>query len=134
MILEIALIVSYQMPKGGLLHAHLDATVNVDFLMSLALQYPRIHIRVPQRITAATISHILPQFSPMPVTASTGNFSVTHEEYQNDTWVPLNVARDGFDSALGGQAGFDKWIRDAMVINPAEAYGTHNTVTKVRNL
>lgn len=119
------------MPKGGLLHAHLDATVNTDFLMTLALQYSRIHVRVPQRLTTSTLSHTLPELSPIPVTTSAGNLSISHAEYQPDTWVPLSVARDGFDVALGGKEGFDKWIRDSMTINPAEAYGTHNTVTKV---
>lgn len=119
------------MPKGGLLHAHLDATVNVDLLMGLALQYPRIHVRIPRRLTTSTISNTLPELSPIPVTTFAGNFSVSHAEYQPDTWVSLSVARDGFDASLGGKEGFDKWIHDSMTINPAEAYGTHNTVTKV---
>ena len=43
----------------------------------------------------------------------------------------MKIARETFSPELGGPEGFDKWYVGATTINPAEAYGTHKTVTKV---
>ncbi|KAI0053868.1 adenosine deaminase-like growth [Auriscalpium vulgare] len=120
-----------KMPKGALLHAHLDATVDKKYLWGLALQYPQLHVRAATVITAANRSTTLPEFRPLPLTSSTHDGSFTAAGYVGDTWLPLHQARDAFDPALGGPDGFDKWVLDSMIINPAEAYGTHNTITKI---
>ncbi|KAH0830666.1 hypothetical protein J3R83DRAFT_2121 [Lanmaoa asiatica] len=38
--------------------------------------------------------------------------------------------RSGNIRSLGGPEGFDKWIVSTFVINPSEAYGSHNTSNK----
>ncbi|KAF8891212.1 hypothetical protein BD779DRAFT_188177 [Infundibulicybe gibba] len=44
----------------------------------------------------------------------------------------VHAARAGtFDPNLGGPEGFDKWAVDSMIIHPSEAYGTHNTISKI---
>jgi adenosine deaminase CECR1 len=118
------------MPKGALLHSHFDATVDVSFLLEIALKEPAMHVRVAEPLTAQTIGSILPQFSALP--AEFHNFqgpNLTSENYTPNTWVNIAKAREMF--ALGGPQGFDKWVIGAMMIRPAEAYGTHNTITKV---
>jgi adenosine deaminase CECR1 len=120
------------MPKGALLHAHLDATVNVDFVLELALKYPNVHIRTSVPISADTIAYTLPEFRALPELEFTSLRSITDPSYPANGWVPLRLARENF--ALGGPAGFDKWYVAATTINPAEAYGTHNTITKVRDM
>ena len=116
------------MPKGALLHAHLDATVNPEVLLKLALQYPIFHVRVHERLTTSNLSTNLPQFRPLPADQLSELSSLTEASYPLGSWVPLHKARDSF--ALGGKEGFDKWVISALTINPAEAYGTHNTVKK----
>ena len=116
------------MPKGALLHAHLDATVNPEILLRLALQYPVFHVRVHKPLTISNLSTNLPEFRALPPDQFSGLSSLTDASYPLESWVPLYKARDSF--ALGGQEGFDKWVIGAMTINPAEAYGTHNTVKK----
>jgi adenosine deaminase CECR1 len=120
------------MPKGALLHAHFDATVNASYLLEMALKEHAIHVRTPEPLTAQNIGSILPEFEPLP--AEFYNFadtSLTSSAYVGNTWVNIARARETFDLALGGPEGFDKWVIDAMMIRPAEAYGTHNTVNKV---
>ncbi|KAJ3902865.1 hypothetical protein F5879DRAFT_962352 [Lentinula edodes] len=121
-----------KMPKGGLLHAHLDATVNVSFLLKTAMKYPAMHVRASTALNATNIGHVLPEMSALPQHLRTaGEIALTNHDYIPDTWVPMLKARESFDPKLGGPDGFDRWITAALTINPTEAYVTHNTVTKI---
>ncbi|KAJ3712255.1 hypothetical protein C8R42DRAFT_687427 [Lentinula raphanica] len=121
-----------KMPKGGLLHAHLDATVNVSFLLKAAMKYPAIHVRASTALDATNIGSVLPQLSALPEELRTsGDVALTDTNYLSGTWVPIAKARETFDPQLGGPEGFDSWLTAAMTINPTEAYVTHNTVTKI---
>jgi adenosine deaminase CECR1 len=57
--------------------------------------------------------------------------SISSSDYIPNTWVQIANARETFDPALGGPKGFDDWVIGALTLNPNQAYGTHNTVTKV---
>lgn len=119
------------MPKGALLHAHLDATVSASTLLSLASSHPAMHVRASRRITPTTIKSTTPQFRALPAERFNTTGSLTAEGYEGETWVELRVARESFGEEVGGKAGFDKWACAALTINPTEAYETHNTVYKV---
>ena len=116
------------MPKGALLHAHLDATVNPEILLKLALQYPALHVRVHEPLTLSNLSTNLPEFRALPLNQFSDLSSLSDASYPLESWVSLQRARDSF--GLGGQEGFDKWVISAMSINATEAYSTYNTVTK----
>ncbi|EKM82478.1 hypothetical protein AGABI1DRAFT_68123, partial [Agaricus bisporus var. burnettii JB137-S8] len=119
-----------KMPKGALLHSHFDATVDTSFLLKIALKEPAMHVRVIQPLTTKNIGSILPEFSARP--AELHNFegpSLTSENYRPNIWLNIAKAREMF--GLGGPEAFDKWVINAMMIQPAEAYGTHNTVDKI---
>ena len=119
------------MPKGGLLHAHLDATVNAAVLLKLALQQPAIHIRVLTRLTADNLKINLPEFGGLPEAEHTDLTSLTSDSYVPTQWVQIGKARANFAQELGGPEGFDKWVLGSLTIDPREAYGTHNTTDKV---
>ena len=122
-----------QMPKGGLLHSHLDATVNTRLLLKLGLAQPAMHIRVPEKLTASNLQTVPLEFLALPEhLRSKDKLGLTHEDYVPSTWIQLQVARETFDPKFGGPAGFDDWVENSLTINPAEAYGSHNTVTKVQ--
>nr|BAN05623.1 adenosine deaminase-like growth factor [Flammulina velutipes] len=121
-----------KMPKGALLHAHLDATVDASYLLSLALKEPAIYVRANQTLTSNTFHTVLPEFKALTAELRTNDSkSLTDALYVANSWVPIQTARDNFDPSLGGPEAFDKWVLGAMTINPSEAYGTHNTVTKI---
>lgn len=119
------------MPKGALLHAHLDATVNAEFLLELALKQPGMHLRVNMPLVASSLSENLPEFRILPKAQFSDLTSLADVSYNPGSWVSLQNARKDFPAHLGGQEGFDKWVVGSMTINPAEAYGTHNTTEKV---
>lgn len=123
----------HRMPKGALLHAHLDATVDVDFLLSRILEQEAMYIRAASPLTTLSpTADVLPEFSPFPkseVKLSTTQ-NLTDPSYDGG-WIPVRVARANFSPELGGPGGFDGWYVASTTINPAEAYGTHDTVTKI---
>ncbi|KAF8559677.1 Metallo-dependent hydrolase [Imleria badia] len=119
------------MPKGALLHVHQYATVEASFLLKLALQQPAMHIRVPNVIDSSTIAVTLPDIRPIPQEQYTHSCEITDAAYVPNTWVEMRTAREAFDPSLGGPEGFDKWIVSTFVINPSEAYGSHNTPNKI---
>lgn len=123
-------LLSNQMPKGALLHAHLDATVNAEVLVQLALQHHNIHMRTPERLTAMNMTSILPEFRPLPKVEDS-SVSLTTETYQPGAWVPLLKVKQDFPQDMGGPSGFDQWLVRIMTISPLEAYKTHNTTQKV---
>ncbi|KAF8598475.1 adenosine deaminase-related growth [Ceratobasidium sp. AG-I] len=120
-----------KMPKGGLLHGHMDAMCDANFLYQTALEYPNMHIRVPTAI--ATDSRLpLPQFKALSADLTAQHASatsLTSSSYTPGSWVPLSTARRDF--ALGGPDAFDKWIVGSMMINPREAYVEYNTSIKI---
>lgn len=122
------------MPKGALLHVHQYATVEAGFLLKLALQQPAIHIRCSNVIDNSTIMGTLPEIRPIPTEQHTDSCGITDAAYVPNTWVKMRTARETFDPSLGGPEGFDKWIVGTFVINPSEAYGSHNTPNKVRSV
>jgi len=116
------------MPKGALLHVHLDATVDNGYLIELALKESAVHIRTPCTITATNSTTTWPEFRPLKEAQLPQYTSVTGAVYPGNIWVPLRQARSSF--ALGGPEGFDRWVISAMSISSTEAYVTYNTVPK----
>lgn len=117
-----------------MLHAHLDAMVTAPYLLQTAMDEPALHVRVTIALGSEGWKAVLPEFKALPVEerqSSAQAVSLCSPEYVLGTWVPLQTARATFDAALGGPDGFDDWVIRGMTVNPAEAYGTHNTVTKV---
>lgn len=120
------------MPKGALLHVHLDLTVAARTLLDIALRHPAIHISSPEIITSANMALIQPKLRPIPSNSITGATSLTDPAYHPHAWVPLALARERFDAALGGPDGLDRWLINKMSINPSDAYITHNNNIRVR--
>ncbi|KAM5538015.1 hypothetical protein V8D89_008212 [Ganoderma adspersum] len=119
------------MPKGGLLHLHLGLVVRIDKLLQLGLQYPAMHVRVSAPLTLESLDTVQPTFRALPEEQWTTHTSLTDPLYAPGSWVPLQNARNNFCKALGGPGGFDRWATDWMIINPSEAYGTHNSPDKI---
>ncbi|EGN95555.1 hypothetical protein SERLA73DRAFT_113169 [Serpula lacrymans var. lacrymans S7.3] len=120
-----------KMPKGALLHAHLDVTVNASTLLKLALQQSAIHIRVPTPVSIGVpLSAIVPDFSVQHHDFHAEFLSLCDVSYVPNAWVSLRKAREMFSPTLGGPDGFEQWIIGALSINATEAYLTHNTNAK----
>ena len=126
-------IYSYQqMPKGALLHAHLEATVDAASLLKMALEHRNLCIRAPVIMTKDMLSSTLPDFLALPVAGSyVSPVTITSPDYVPNTYVSAQKVRNEWPEILGGPSGFDTWVIQALTINPREAYKTHNTTTKI---
>ncbi|KAK7033986.1 hypothetical protein VNI00_012415 [Paramarasmius palmivorus] len=123
-----------KLPKGALLHAHLDGTVNVSVLLELALKHSAIHVCATEPISDKNFTSALPQFKAFAASelSDVGNVvGLTDATYRPSSWIPIQRARELFHADLGGPEGFDRWVTRSLTIDPSEAYGTHNTSTKI---
>ncbi|KIJ35773.1 hypothetical protein M422DRAFT_180404 [Sphaerobolus stellatus SS14] len=121
-----------KMPKGALLHAHLDGMVDPTILLRIALKHPAMHVRLPAPLSLTTSneseSRPLPEFMALPVSQFGITTDIASPEYVGGTWVPLRDARDR--CSLGAEA-FDEWVIGSLRINPTEAYKTHDSIYKI---
>ncbi|KAH8826921.1 hypothetical protein DL96DRAFT_1669676 [Flagelloscypha sp. PMI_526] len=134
-----------KMPKGALLHAHLDATVDPAWLLSKAYEYPIMHVRIPEAspttigeasssydahfpLTLDSLAGLLPEFSALAndelSSSLASTSSLTDASYKPGSWIPLKQAREQFSTSLGGPEAFDKWVLSTFTIAPNEAYNT----------
>ncbi|KAF8598474.1 adenosine deaminase-like growth [Ceratobasidium sp. AG-I] len=120
-----------RMPKGALLHGHMDAMYDASFLYKLAQQHSNMHIRVSSPITSAS-AFPPPEFMALSLDLTalySSNPSLASEEYVVGSWTPLGKARAEFE--MGGPEVFDEWIVGSMMIHPREAYAEFNTSAKI---
>lgn len=117
-----------RMPKGALLHAHLGATVDLDWVFQTALDTPGICISslLPMDSEANRRS-VMMRFAIKKSTEATS--SIWSPDYVPKTLIPLKVAADLFPA--GGQAGFIAWMKDRCSITQDESLQHHLGVDDV---
>ncbi|KAF2839398.1 Metallo-dependent hydrolase [Patellaria atrata CBS 101060] len=113
-----------RMPKGALLHCHLPAMVDLDWLFEEAFNTKGIHIKASGPLaTAGDRDKVRFEFKytgkPTPQDAA----NVWSESYQPDTLIPITTAANNFPD--GGKEGFMKWVKDRCTITPDESVKHH---------
>jgi adenosine deaminase CECR1 len=107
-----------RMPKGALLHCHLEAMVDLDWALEEAFATEGVCIRSseplasPKALLKADVS-----FTYSKANATT-DVSIWSEQYPADCPIPMTAAADSF--AEGGRKGFIEWIRSRCVITDEE--------------
>jgi adenosine deaminase CECR1 len=117
-----------KMPKGALLHAHMDAMVDFDFLFDLLLKTPGMHIESPQNLSTpqrleATMIKFRFKKSKFEET------NIWADNYKINTPIPVNAAAESFPN--GGRAGFLKWLKNRLTITNDESLDHHYGVDAV---
>jgi adenosine deaminase CECR1 len=118
-----------KMPKGALLHCHLEAMVDLDWALEEAFSTEGICVRSSGPLSC---EHALlkTEFSFTYSTAKTkGDVSIWSEQYVKDTRVPLLAAADSF--AHGGRKGFVEWVRSRTSITADEHLKHHEGPNEV---
>ncbi|KAI2776854.1 Metallo-dependent hydrolase [Daldinia loculata] len=117
-----------RMPKGALLHAHLDAMVDFEYLFEVLFATPGIHLSADQPLTsdkereAAKLSF---RFFKQPRTES----NVWNPDYKSGTFILLTRVADAFPE--GGKAGFLKWLYGRCTISRTDAVSQHHGVDHI---
>ncbi|OTB09145.1 hypothetical protein M426DRAFT_51009 [Hypoxylon sp. CI-4A] len=117
-----------KMPKGALLHAHLDAMVDFNYLIDVLFDTPGMHLRADQPLTTAEArdaAKITFRFFKKPRTE--GN--IWSNDYKPDTSISLSQAADAFPD--GGKPGFVKWLYSRCTLSRTDAVSQHHGVDHI---
>lgn len=117
-----------KMPKGALLHAHMDAMVDFDFLFDVLLKTPGMHIQSPQdlstqhKLQATMFTFVFRKSTPEET-------NIWADDYKINTPVLVTKAADSFPD--GGRTGFLKWLKMRLTISNDESLEHHHGVDAV---
>ncbi|KAL7623008.1 hypothetical protein AAE478_006687 [Parahypoxylon ruwenzoriense] len=117
-----------RMPKGALLHAHLDAMVDFDYLLQVLFATPGMHLAADQPLATAKAREAAKlsfRFYSQPRTK--GN--IWDGDYKGDTHILLTQVADAFPE--GGKAGFLRWLYGRCTISRTDAVSQHHGVDHI---
>jgi adenosine deaminase CECR1 len=117
-----------QMPKGALLHAHMDAMVDFDYLFSVLLETPGMHITADRPLSGpAALENAVLKFRFFKTARTEGD--IWADAYRPHTPILLTQAADAFPQ--GGRSEFLKWLYSRATISRTEAVEQHHGVDHV---
>jgi len=118
-----------KMPKGALLHCHLEAMIDLDWALEEAFATDGVCIRsdAPLSSEQARLKTGF-SFTFSKLSAKSG-VSIWDDAYAAETQIPLAEAADNFPS--GGRKGFVEWVRSRTTITPEEHLKHHEGPNEV---
>ncbi|MCJ1224691.1 hypothetical protein MMC12_001336 [Toensbergia leucococca] len=118
-----------KMPKGALLHAHMDAMIDVDWLIDQVMATDGMTILADYGLCSAEAREtgcVRFQFTKtLPRTAP----SIWSKEYRAQQLVPLEESTRDFPE--GGEEGFKTWLKDRCTITQGESLNHHHGLDAV---
>jgi adenosine deaminase CECR1 len=117
-----------KMPKGALLHCHLEAMVDLDWALDEAFKTEGVCVRADGPIVTEQ-QRRKTRFSFTYSKNAKETSSIWTEGYAADTPVPINTAASSFPD--GGKAGFIEWIRSRVSITASEHLSHHEGPNEV---
>lgn len=117
-----------RMPKGALLHGHLDAMVDFEHLFGIVFSTPGIHILADQPLTTpATLETASVTFHFRKQVHTEGN--IWNDSYAASTPLLLTQAAEAFPD--GGKEGFLRWLYSRCTISRTDAVAQHHGVDEI---
>jgi adenosine deaminase CECR1 len=111
-----------KMPKGALLHCHVEAMVDLDWALEEAFKTEGMCVIADGPITTEQ-QRRKTGFSFVYSKTAKDSSSIWSEDYAANTPIPLNVLAAKFPD--GGKKGFIEWIRSRVTITAAEHLSHH---------
>jgi adenosine deaminase CECR1 len=112
-----------KMPKGALLHCHLEAMVDIDWALEEAFATEGVCVRSGGPLSSDDARRKTLFSFTFSKTKANSNMSIWSADYAADTEVPLKTAADSFPD--GGRKGFVEWVRSRVSITPEEHLKHH---------
>ena len=118
-----------RMPKGSLLHAHLEAIFEVDYMIDQCFNTPGIHMCAEKPLLTSKDFNEAPfkfQYASSSVGCApkTQSNSIWMPGYESLSLVPIHVAASSFPR--GGEARFRAWLKRRCVIIPGQPSPNHH--------
>ncbi|KUI74389.1 Adenosine deaminase CECR1-A [Cytospora mali] len=120
-----------KMPKGSILHAHLDAIVDLDFVFETLLDEPGMHINAPEvhMGTAENRADAVVSFRFFKEPRNSDMSIWDGESYKTGEYVPLKKAAETFPE--GGREGWIRWMKSRTTISETDAVMQHHGVDHI---
>ncbi|RFU80916.1 adenosine deaminase family [Trichoderma arundinaceum] len=117
-----------RMPKGCLLHAHMDAMVDFDFILDELLKTPGMHMSsdVALKTHEARENAIL-RFRFRAKERVDG--SIWRQGYEPGSFLLLTKVADEFPE--GGRAGFLKWLKSRCTLSLVDSHEQHHGIDAI---
>lgn len=117
-----------QMPKGTLLHAHMDAMVDFEFIIEELLKSPGMHLASdrPLRTQEAREEADL-SFRYRAKERTDG--SIWEEDYKPGNFVLLTQVAEAFPD--GGRAGFVRWLKNRCTLSSTDSHEQHHGIDAI---
>ncbi|KUJ20073.1 Metallo-dependent hydrolase [Mollisia scopiformis] len=120
-----------RMPKGAILHCHLGAMVDLEWVFNQAIDTPGMFISAPSALVDEKVSltwvdekvrdkgTLLIDYSKK---LNVGGKSIWSHDYEPRSRIPLKEASDAFP---GGKKGFVAWLIDRCTMTQTDAVRNH---------
>lgn len=120
-----------RLPKGSILHAHLDAIVDLDYVFSVLLEEPGMHMNAPTSQLSTTAEReqaiVNFRFFKEPRNASMAIWDA--KSYVPGEFVPLVKAAESFPD--GGKEGWIRWMKSKTTISETDSVEQHHGVDHI---
>lgn len=113
-----------RMPKGALLHCHVDAMVDRDWLIRVALETDGIYFGAEAALTTPQARENTFIFFQYKNSAAEKTGSVFSDSYTPNTLVPINEVAEAFPN--GGKEAFITWLVGRLSITAEESLNHHH--------
>ncbi|EDU47388.1 adenosine deaminase family protein [Pyrenophora tritici-repentis Pt-1C-BFP] len=117
-----------KMPKGTLLHCHLEAMVDLDWVLQEAFDTAGVCVIADGPITDDKTRRKT-GFSFTYSKDAKSDTSIWNETYAANTPIPVNQAADSFPD--GGKKAFIEWVRSRVTITASEHLSHHEGPNEV---
>lgn len=118
-----------KMPKGTLLHCHIGATVDLEWVFNKAIDTPGMAISSPVALDSVIARQSIMVNIRHSSKLDPSNSSIWTLEYAPNALVSLKEAANTFPD--GGRAGFVAWMKDRCSITQTESLQHHLGVDDV---
>ncbi|KAF2100323.1 Metallo-dependent hydrolase [Rhizodiscina lignyota] len=117
-----------RMPKGALLHSHLEAMVDLDWLLKQLFETEGIYIKATAPLQTPNELLKAPFIFQYCKTVSSQNNSIWTESYPPNALISIKKAAESFS---GGEEEFVNWLRSRLTITYEESLKHHEGVNEV---
>ena len=117
-----------RMPKGCLLHAHMDAMVDFDFLLDELMKMPGMHMSSEMSLKSKEARDDAALSFRYKAQERTEG-SVWEEEYKTDSFILLTKVADDFPD--GGRPGFLQWLKSRCTLSLVDSHEQHHGIDAI---
>ena len=118
-----------KMPKGALLHAHMDATMDIDFVIEQALATDGVVMSADRPLKDTKSLEDANVHSRFRKSVNTAALSIWTNDYQPSQFVSMKEAAEVYPD--GGVDGFKAWLTRKCTITPEESLQNHHGVDAI---